>query len=96
MGRKVILQGGAPRGVKGERTSQWGEGKVVLGEQKELPNKDKGCSSGREVSPKRYVPKGGVKLRLRMHYIPLDVPRDWMDHQEEKSMGFPGQYGSIE
>jgi hypothetical protein len=47
-------------------------------EQKELPNMEKGCSSGREVSPRRYVPKGRVKLWSRMHYILLenDVLRD--------------------
>jgi hypothetical protein len=74
-------------------------------EQKELLGKEDGCSSssgknfpmGRrgipwegESPPRIYVPKGRVKLWLRMCCIPKNkVPRDWMQHRGERRMGVP-------
>jgi hypothetical protein len=62
--------------------------------QKELLGKEDGCSLGSgknfqmgrrgtpregKSPPRKYVPKGGVKLWLGMHYVPKKkVPRDWM------------------
>jgi len=59
-------------------------------EWKELLGGEKGTPRERESRPRRYVPKGRVKLWLRMCCVPKEkVPRDWMQHRGERKMGVP-------